>query len=334
MKHHLRQNRETQVRFVSPARTGGLQTASSALMSSLLQKMRSIWVFVLALWVCGGTGAKAQSFGNVTMGGGGYVTGIIACPSQQNLIYAKTDVGGAYRWEESTQSWIALLDWNSQDETTYQGVESLAIDPQAPGRLYILAGTCYWNSGKTAILRSSDYGNTFAITDVTSKFKAHGNGSDRQKGEGLAVDPNKGSILFCGTRANGLFKSTDSGVTWNAVSSPAWGVRASASCLFDPATGTPGNATQRIFVGVFRAGENFYVSDDGGSTWTSSAGSPSASTAGALCAGGRPQPVHHLRRGRERLHNEIQHHQRRVDRLLAARRQDLLRHQRVRHKPP
>jgi xyloglucan-specific exo-beta-1,4-glucanase len=240
------------------------------------QNVRLPLVCLLALWVCRGTGTNAQSFGNVTMGGGGYVTGIITCPGQRNLIYAKTDVGGAYRWEESTQSWIALLDWNSQDETTYQGVESLAIDPQSPGKLYILAGTSYWNGGKTAILRSSDYGNTFAITDVTAKFKAHGNGADRQKGETLVVDPNKGSILFCGTRANGLFKSTDSGVTWNAASSPV-GSSSVSFVLFDPATGTQDNATQRIFVGVFRTGENFYVSNDGGSTWMSLSGSPSAS---------------------------------------------------------
>ena len=81
--------------------------------------------------------AKALTFGNVVMGGGGYVTGIIACPAQTNLFYCKTDVGGAYRWDEPTQSWIPLLDWNSQNETTYQGVESMAVDPQAPAKLYI-----------------------------------------------------------------------------------------------------------------------------------------------------------------------------------------------------
>ena len=118
------------------------------------------------------TETNAQTFGNVTMGGGGYVTGIISCPTHTNLFYCKTDVGGAYRWDEPTQSWIALLDWNSQNETTYQGVESLAIDPSSPNKLYILAGTSYWNGGTTAILRSSDYGATFAITDVTAKFTA------------------------------------------------------------------------------------------------------------------------------------------------------------------
>jgi xyloglucan-specific exo-beta-1,4-glucanase len=220
---------------------------------------------------------KAQSFGNVTMGGGGYVTGVITCPSRQNLIYARTDVGGAYRWDEPTQSWIPLLDWNSQNQTSYQGVESMAIDPSAPNKLYILAGTAYWNSGITAILCSTNYGTNFTITDVTSKFKANGNGADRNKGESLAVDPNLGSILFCGSRANGLFKSTDSGATWNAVSSLNVGSASISFVEFDPASGTAGTATPRIFVGVFTTGTNLLVSNDAGGTWTALTNSPSAS---------------------------------------------------------
>ncbi len=226
----------------------------------------------VALGFCFIASVHAQTFGNVTMGGGGYVTGVIACPSQQNLFYAKTDVGGAYRWNETNQSWIPLLDWNSQDETTYQGVESLAVDPQSPATLYLLAGTSYWNSGKTAILRSSDYGNTFSITDVTAKFKANGNGADRQKGEALAVDPHLGSILFCGTRANGLFKSLDFGTNWSAVASLNANLNVASESisfvLFDQYTGMNGSPTPRIFVGVFRTGTNLFVSNDAGTNWT------------------------------------------------------------------
>ena len=211
------------------------------------------------------------------MGGGGFVDGIIACPRQQNLFYARTDVGGAYRWDEPTQSWIPLLDWLSPSQVSYMGVESLAVDPQSPAKLYILAGTSYWNGGISAILRSTNYGASFALTDVTAKFKANGNGSDRQKGESLAVDPNLGSILFCGSRANGLFKSTDSGVTWNAVSSLNVGTASISFVKFDPASGVTGSATPRVFVGVFTTGTNLWVSNDAGSTWTALTNSPAAS---------------------------------------------------------
>jgi len=59
-------------------------------------------------------------------------------------------------------------------------VESVAVDPSAPGKVYALVGASYFNGGKIAIVRSSDDGNTFAIADVTSQFKAHGNGMGRQ----------------------------------------------------------------------------------------------------------------------------------------------------------
>jgi xyloglucan-specific exo-beta-1,4-glucanase len=212
---------------------------------------------------------KAQQFGYVEIGGGGYVTSVIGCPTEPNLFYAKTDVGGMFRWQESTQSWKQLFGWVASNQTSYLGVEAVAIDPQSPNKLYALVGTDYWDGGKTAILRSEDYGETFRITDVTSLFKAHGNGSDRQKGETLVVDPNKSEILFCGTRNNkGLFKSIDSGATWQKVNSLNVTDASISFVIFDAASGTTGNATQTIFVGVFREGaNNLYVSKDGGLTW-------------------------------------------------------------------
>jgi len=213
---------------------------------------------------------KAQSFGYVTIGGGGYVTSVVGCPTEPNLFYAKTDVGGIFRWQEDTKSWKPLFGWVANNQTSYLGAEALAIDPQSPNKIYALVGTEYWDGGKSAILRSEDYGETFKITDVTNLFKAHGNGSDRQKGESLAVDPNKSEILFCGTRNNkGLFKSTDSGVSWQKVISLNVTDASISFVVFDAASGTKGNASQTIYVGVFREGaNNLYVSKDGGSTWT------------------------------------------------------------------
>jgi xyloglucan-specific exo-beta-1,4-glucanase len=224
---------------------------------------------------------KAQTtadykWNTLPIGGGGFVSGIITSKKEKNLIYVRTDVGGAYRWNASTSTWIPLLDWCSEDELGYQGVEALAIDPQSPKKLYMLAGTSYFNNGKTVILRSDDYGNTFTVIDVTSQFKANGNGMGRQTGERLAVDPNNGNILYCGTRENGLFKSTDAGSTWSRLNS------------LDVKTTTNGNgicfvvldgssvsngATQRVIVGVSRSGStNLYRSDDGGASFSAVSG--------------------------------------------------------------
>ena len=155
-------------------------------------------------------------WGNVAIGGG-FVSGIVTSKSERGVAYARTDVGGAYRYDSQTGRWIALTDWLSQADVGLLGVESLAIDPRNAANLYMLVGTEYFNGGKTAILRSTDYGKTFTVTDVTSQFKAHGNGMGRGTGERLQVDPGSSNVLFVGTRHNGLFKSVDSGATWSLL---------------------------------------------------------------------------------------------------------------------
>jgi xyloglucan-specific exo-beta-1,4-glucanase len=212
--------------------------------------------------------SDAFQWGTVTMGGGGFVSAIITSKTEKNCIYARTDVGGAYRFREADKSWVPLNDWLGADCNGLYGIEALALDPGNPGRAYMLAGTDYWNDGKTMILRSNDYGAHFDTINVTVKFKANGNGYGRQCGERLAVDPINPDILFCGTRKNGLWKSSDRGSTWSAVS----GVPAPANAegigfvLFDK-NKSSGGAAKRIYVSLLTTGNNLFVTDDGGSTW-------------------------------------------------------------------
>ncbi|MBC7694064.1 MAG: hypothetical protein H7141_01320, partial [Burkholderiales bacterium] len=50
--------------------------------------------------------SKAQVTGynwnSVAIGGGGFVSALITSKTEKNLIYARTDVGGAYRWNATT----------------------------------------------------------------------------------------------------------------------------------------------------------------------------------------------------------------------------------------
>ncbi len=251
-----------------------------------------IFIIGCLLWMSPGSiqEVSAQSsieydWGSLAIGGGGFVSAIIPSRTEQNLVYARTDVGGAYRWDASTGTWIALNDWTSENDVGYLGVESLALDPNNPERLYMLVGIDYFSSGRTAILRSNDYGNTFTIAEVTNQFRAHGNGMGRQTGEKLVVDPGNSNVLYCGTREEGLFKSTDAGANWSKV--PSLDVAPAGEkhivdengisfVLLDPSSSLEGN-TQRIFVGVSRSeseGANFYRSDDGGETFTAVPGAP------------------------------------------------------------
>jgi len=214
---------------------------------------------------------------NVAIGGGGFVSAIIPSKNEAGLVYARTDVSGAYRWDAQANQWIPLIDWVSLDETGFLGMEALALDPNDSKKLYALVGTSYFNGGKTAILRSSDYGTTFSITEVTNQFKAHGNGMGRQNGEGLVVDPINSNVLYCGTRSNGLFKSKDAGKTWvrlaelNVTTTP--NENGISFVVLDPSAKNSAG-TQTIYVGVSRFNNNLYISTDGGVTFTPVAEAP------------------------------------------------------------
>lgn len=238
--------------------------------TTILKTVLAILLFVIAP-IAGRSQTENYIWKNVPIGGGGFVTGIITHKTSGDM-YCRTDVGGAYRWDAANNKWVQLMDWLNESENGFIGVEALALDPQNANTIYMLCGTSYINNGRTAILKSTDKGKTFTYTDVTSKFKAHGNGSGRGNGERLAVDPKNSNILYCGTRANGLWKSTDAGVTWNL----AWsGVTTTPNengicfVLFDPSSSVVGGATQTIYIGVSRTGgANIYKSTNGGATFT------------------------------------------------------------------
>jgi photosystem II stability/assembly factor-like uncharacterized protein len=234
---------------------------------------------------------------NVVMGGGGFVTGIIPHPRQKDLMYARTDVGGAYRWDDPVQRWLPLTDWVGMEDWTLTGIESLAVDPNDPRRVYLAAGIYSW--GNAAMLRSDDQGRTFQRTDVPVKMG--GNESGRSNGERLAVDPNQGEILFFGSRRDGLWKSADRGATWqkvesfpniittNRTPSTAAGTTTNSrlrfggfaqqavgivTVLFDPASGKPGSPTPTLYAAAATTGTNLFCTTDGGVTWLAVSNQP------------------------------------------------------------
>jgi hypothetical protein len=238
---------------------------------------------VLAL--TGAPHAQAQTYrwGNVAMGGGGFVTAVIPSKTKRNLFYARTDVGGAYRWDATNSKWIPLMDGFSEDDVGLYHVESLALDPHNDAVVYLEAGVPYHSDGKTVVMRSTDYGATWSrITDVSKLWRANGNGMGRGNGERLQVDPGNGNTIYVGSRANGLFKSTDAGASFSRVTSlPVTTTPNGAGVAFvllDPGSVSNG-AAQRIFVGVSRygsVGTNFYRSDNGGASFTAVPNAPTA----------------------------------------------------------
>ncbi|WP_407675432.1 xyloglucanase, partial [Peterkaempfera griseoplana] len=237
------------------------------------------------------TASSSYTWNNVRIDGGGFVPGIVFNQTEKGLVYARTDIGGAYRQDPTTKKWIPLLDSVGWDDWSYTGVASLATDPVQTNRVYVAAGnyTNSWDPNNGAILRSSDKGATWQRTVLP--FKIGGNMPGRGEGERLAIDPNKDSVLYFGAPSGkGLWRSTDYGVTWSQVTSfPNPGNYAADPTdttgyqsdnqgvlwvTFDKRTGTSGSATQTVYVGVADKANSIYRSTDGGATWSRVAGQP------------------------------------------------------------
>lgn len=246
--------------------------------------MRFFKVFapiVLGLGV-GALAVENYQWGNVRFDGGGFVSAVIFHPQAKNVLYARTDVGGIYRFDFENSVWIPLMDFVGENEKGLYGTEAFALDPTDPKRIYVLAGTGYFNGGRSAVLRSSDYGATWDTSYV--EMLAHGNGMGRQTGEKLAVDPNKPNILFCGSRSRGLYKSVDYGKTWtrayeialsNATENGLVNVNGISFVLFDASQGTlDDGSTKTLYMGISAKTKNLHVSRDGGKTWSEISGGP------------------------------------------------------------
>ncbi|MET8505321.1 RICIN domain-containing protein [Streptomyces sp. NPDC004787] len=217
-------------------------------------------------------GTGPYTWKNAPVVGGGYVTGLVFNPRERGLLYARTDMGGAYRWDAAAEQWIPLTDWIGEKDWNLLGIDALATDPVDPDRLYLAAGT-YTNdwAGNGAILRSTDRGRTFQRTDLP--FKLGGNEDGRGAGERLAIDPSDHRTLLLGTRKNGLWRSTDSGATWRQVSSfPVKDGAGSGAGVSFVTYGPAGSGT--VYVGVADTSTSLYRSTDGGSTWQAVPGQP------------------------------------------------------------
>jgi xyloglucan-specific exo-beta-1,4-glucanase len=238
----------------------------------------------------------AYRFRNVVIGGGGgFIPGIIFNTTEPNIAYLRTDIGGAYRWDQKDSRWIQLLNWIGIDDWNLTGVESIASDPVDPDRVYLAVGTYTneWTSQNGAILRSDDRGRSWRRFNLP--FKVGGNMPGRGMGERLAIDPNNHRILYLGTRSgNGLWRSTDYGETWSQVTSfpdtgpyhePSGGPSDTYDndpigvvwVTFDPRA-TVGSrhdkVSQNIYVGVADPASSLFHSTDGGQTWSAVVGQP------------------------------------------------------------
>lgn len=202
---------------------------------------------------------------HMPIGGGGYVTGFYFHPTDPNVMYCRTDIGGMYRFDYDTQTWISLID----HVTPVDGREccpiSAALDADRPGRLYIASGSrAPGSNGKLTV--SDDYGGSPAGSATFRSYElpvfVHGNLHGRSAGERLLAE---GDQLWLASQLDGLWFSPDAGESWQQVESfPETGctfVAKQGSMLL---VGTEGLALRK---GDMR-GPSLYASFDGGGSFT------------------------------------------------------------------
>ncbi len=161
---------------------------------------------------------SAYNWDAVRIGGGGFVSGII---TGKKDMYARTDVGGAYKYNFDTEEWEQLFAFLNEEDRGLLSVDSMAIDPTDDNTVYFLCGCAYFSGARTVIFKTTDGGKTFTQTDVTDLIQVHGNGDGRQCGEAIAIDPDNPDVLYCGgdvaSGSSALIMSEDGGKTWSPV---------------------------------------------------------------------------------------------------------------------
>lgn len=232
----------------------------------------AIAMLAAALWSHAAVREQPYQWRNVEIGGGGFVTGTIFHPKERGLVYARTDVGGAYRMDPATGRWIALNDdiGGLANEMQHLGVMSLALDPNDANRVYLAtgqyAGPESWKL-PARLYRSTDRGQTWTYSRLS--FKMAGNGEGRGTGERLVVDPLDGANLFVGSNDAGLWRSQDHGASWARVASFQKDLTNFTFLAFAPANHANPGPSRRLYAAVNTLdGRSLWFSDDLGANWT------------------------------------------------------------------
>lgn len=250
------------------------------------------WVFptLVAALIPVAAHSAQMDWKSVVIGGGGYVPGLVTHPTVRGLMYARTDMGGAYRWHAASSSWMPITDWIPSGASNDMGILSIALDPRDGSRVALLTGkyTASWG-GMGSVLVSLDTGRTFRRTAV--HMKVGGNESGRNAGERMAWDPNNSDALYIAnsswdsvyygatavtTRFKGsIWRSVDGGRTFDSLKTAPTG--SGLFVVLDPNSGKVANLTRTIFASVDKSRGDLagiWRSTDAGATWSLLPGQP------------------------------------------------------------
>lgn len=213
---------------------------------------------------------------NVKIVDGGVMPGIVTHPAERGLMYIRGDVGGVYRRDATNRAWVPLMDFLSSADGSLASVESMAIDPSDPNRVYIAAGTSPYWAVNAAVFASRDRGRTF--TRANLPFKLGGNDVGHMAGERLAVNPFAPAELYLATRGDGLWRSLDYGANWSRMTS--FPITSSTDQVGLPFVRFDPRHKGAVYVAAFTGG--LYRTTDGGARWHLVPGQPTTLPGGDI----------------------------------------------------
>ena len=154
--------------------------------------------------------ANWTSLGPDTSPGGyagiGRINSIGFHPTNADIVYAGAAGGGLWQTNDGGMSWFT-----NTDNLATLGVTGIIVDPIQPNIVYIATGDGDASDNySVGVLKSTDGGVTFNTTGLNWST------SQGRRIRRMIQDPNDNTVLFAAS-TNGLYRTTDSGVSWTQV---------------------------------------------------------------------------------------------------------------------
>ena len=193
--------------------------------------------------------------------GGGYVTGFVFHPQKPDVLYARTDIGGVYRYDYEMNKWKSLIDHVTQTDLSESYPIAIGLNTNQPECLLIACGVNKENKGVLAI--SQDGGKSFTYENIPTLV--HGNLNGRGTGLKLIVDAQEDQTIYFASQQGGLLRSKDLGKSWESLEVQGEKYMTFVWQSKDAKTLVVGTAGVTTKQSDKERGHSLYVSYDGGS---------------------------------------------------------------------